>query len=384
MGLIRAAVGAFGGALADQWKDFYTIPNDVLPTTAIAPAFKVETNNSRGSNKSASDNIITNGSKFVVPEGYALVLIQDGAFTGYVAEPGAYIWDAESLDSQSIFAGNGVVAPLVKNSWERFKFGGRPQSKQMAIYVSLQELSNNKFASASEIYWDDSYLNSQVGALVRGSYTLRILDPLTFIKRFLPNKYLNEGQKFDFTDLNNSAAQQLFNEVVGSLAGALSSYVNASDKQNRITRIQQDSIGFGQTLAGVVDKSFNWKSERGLEIVSVALVAIEYDEASKSVLSSVQRADALMGARGNSNLQASVAAGLETAGGIEGAGGILGLGIAAGSIGIGNLQQQGTAVAPSPSQENVVTKMQQLKEMLDSGLISQADFDLAKAKLLGL
>lgn len=384
MGLIKSLVGGVGGAFGDQWKDFYTIPDDILSTTAITPAVKKETNKSRGSNTSASSAIITNGSKFVVPEGYALVLLQDGAFTGFVSDPGAYTWDTEALDSQSLFAGDGFIAPLVKNSWERFKFGGRPQSEQIAVYVSLQELSNNKFASASEIYWDDSYLNAQVGASVRGSYTLKIVDPLSFIQKFVPTKYLKTGEAFDFTDLNNAAAQQLFNEVVGSLAGAFSAYVNSSDKQNRITRIQQDSIGFAASLSEVVESSYKWKSDRGLEIVSVAVVSIEYDESTKEILKTAQRADALTGARGNANLQASVAAGIEAAGSTEGAAGILGIGFAAGSIGLGGLQQQDSKPATSPAQESMVTRIQQLKEMLDSELITQSEFDAAKAKLLGI
>jgi len=384
MGLIRSVVGGVGGAFADQWKDFYTVPDNVISTTAIIPARKKGTDNSRGSNTSSSTSIITNGSKFVVPQGYALVLMQDGAFTGYVSEPGAYIWDTEALDSQSIFASGGLVAPLIKNSWERFKFGGRPQSEQMAIYVSLQELSNNKFASASEIYWDDNYLNAQVGATVRGSYTLKIDDPLGFIQKFVPNKYIKNGEAFDFTDLNNAAAQQLFNEVVGSLAGAFSSYLNSSNKQNRMTRIQQDSVGFAATLAGVVESSYKWKSERGLEIVSVAIVSIEYDEVTKEILKTAQRADALTGSRGNANLQASVAAGIEAAGSVEGASGILGIGIASGAVGLGGLQQQETISSSASNQESMVTKIQQLKEMLDSKLITQSEFEAAKAKLLGI
>ena len=71
--------------------------------------------------------------------------------------------------------------PLVTGSWERFKFGGRPSSQQSAFFVSLKELVNNKFRTASEIYWDDWYLNAQVGAIARGTYTLRITDPLLFI-----------------------------------------------------------------------------------------------------------------------------------------------------------------------------------------------------------
>jgi membrane protease subunit (stomatin/prohibitin family) len=384
MGLIKSVFGGVGGALGDQWKDFYTTPDNLTSTTAITPARKKGTDNSRGSNTSASTAIISNGSKFVVPEGYALVLMQDGAFTGFVSDPGAYIWDTTAPDSQSIFAGDGVIAPLIKNSWERFKFGGRPQSEQMAIYVSLQELSNNKFASASEIYWDDSYLRAQVGALVRGSYTLKILDPLSFIRQFVPNKYLKNGEKFDFTDLDNAAAQQLFNEVVGSLAGAFSSYVNSPNKENRITRIQQDSVGFAASLSAEVEKAYKWKADRGLEIVSVAIVAIEYDESTKEILKTSQRADALSGSRGNSNLQASVAAGIEAAGSTEGSAGVLGIGFAAGSIGIGGLQQQEAAPAQSGNQESLVSKVQQLKEMLDSELITQTEFEAAKAKLLGI
>ena len=53
-----------------------------------------------------------NGSTIVVPEGYALVLMEEGAVTGLAAQPGAYIWDSTAQDSESIFAGDGVVSPL--------------------------------------------------------------------------------------------------------------------------------------------------------------------------------------------------------------------------------------------------------------------------------
>mgnify|MGYP000750565605 CR=1 FL=1 len=49
-------------------------------------------------------------------------------------------------------------------------------------------------------------------------------------------------------------------------------------------------------------------------MVGTAIIAIEYDENTRELLRNVQRADALSGARGNSNLQASVAKGFEAAG----------------------------------------------------------------------
>ena len=404
MGLIQAAIGALGGTLADQWKDFYTVPDGLAPTAALFAAVPRGTNAGRGSNSKASDGVISNGSKILVPEGYGLVLMQDGAITGFAAQAGAYEWNSEASDSQSIFDGDGIVSPLIRSTWERFKFGGRPSSQQRAYFVSLKELPNNRFGTQSEIYWDDAYMNAQVGALTRGTYTLKIIDPILFIKTFVPAAYLQPGQVFDFTDVDNDAASQLFNEVVGSLAPAFSMYTNDPSKGNRITKIQQDSVGFAQSLSAAVDQNYRWSTDRGLRIVSTAIIAIEYDENTRELLRNVQRADALSGARGNSNLQASVAAGFQAAGENAGPGGLIGMGMAAGGAGFGGLQQpvpgigaQATpppapAAAPSaapaapaaPAADDPMAALSRAKQMLDAGLITQADYDAAKAKALGL
>ncbi|MEG2941032.1 MAG: SPFH domain-containing protein [Thermomonas sp.] len=382
MGLIQAVAGAVGGMLGDQWKDFYTVPAGLPSTAALFAAVPQGTNAGRGSNTSASSNIITNGSKIVVPEGYGLLLFQDGKITGFVAEPGGYEWRSDDINSKSIFAGDGIVSPLITQSWERFKFGGQPGSQQAAFYVSLKELPDNRFGTQSEIYWDDGFLNTQVGAVTRGSYTLKIVDPILFVKNFVPASYLQPGKVFDFTDLDNAAASQLFNEVVGSLAPAFSLYTNDPSKGNRITKLQQDSIGFAKSLSDAVENGYQWKSDRGLVIAKTAIVSIEYDANTKELLKTVQRADALSGARGNSNLQASVAQGIQSAGENGGAAGLMGVGMASGMMGIGNMQQP---VAPAaPAADDPIAKLKKAKEMLDLGLISQADYDALKAKALGL
>lgn len=381
MGLVRAAVGAIGGVFADQWKDFYSVSPDLESTVAISAAQKQGTDLGRGSNVVGSSSIITNKSKFIVPEGYGLVLVQDGQFTGYITEAGAYTWDIDALDSSSVFAGDGFWDPLAKASWERFKFGGRPTSEQQAFFVSLQELGNNKFASASEIYWDDQFLNTQAGATVRGVLSVRITNPLLFIRNFVPPSYLKNGINFDLTDLDNPAAQQLFNEVVGSLSAAFAKYVNDPDKGKRISQIQMDATGFASALAEIVEEDYSWSELRGIKIVSTSIVSIQYDESTKTVLQTVQRADALSGQRGNSNLQASIAAGIEAAGSTEGAAGILGIGFAAGSVGLGSMPQQTANVETS---EDSFSKLSHLKKMLDAELITQEDYEAAKAKLLDL
>ena len=392
MGLIQAAIGAIGGTLADQWKDFYTVPGGLAPTAALFAAVPQGQNAGRGSNTHGSEGVITNGSRILVPEGYGLVLMQDGAITGFAAQAGAYEWNSEAQDSQSIFAGNDLVSSTVTTSWERFKFGGRPGTQQRAYFVTLKELPNNRFGTQSEIYWDDAYMNAQVGAVTRGTYTLKIVDPILFIKSFVPATYLEPGRVFDFTDIENDAAAQLFNEVVASLAPAFSMYTNDPAK-GRITKIQQDSDGFARSLSAAVEENYQWRAERGLAIVATAIISIEYDEMTRELLRNVQRADALSGGRGNSNLQASVAAGFEAAGENAGPGGLVGMGMAAGTTGIGALQQPVQApvpqapaapAAPQAPAEDPVAKLAKFKEMLDAGLITQADYDAAKAKALGL
>ncbi len=383
MGLVQAVAGAVGGMLGDQWKDFYTVPDGLPPTAALFAAVPRGANAGRGSNTHGSSNIITNGSRIVVPEGYGLLLFQDGKVTGFVAEPGGYEWRSDDVNSKSIFAGDGIVSPLIAQSWERFKFGGIPGSQQAAFFVSLKELPDNRFGTQSEIYWDDGFLNTQVGAVTRGSYTLKIVDPILFVKNFVPAAYLQPGKVFDFTDIDNAAASQLFNEVVGSLAPAFSLYSNDPGKGNRITKLQQDSLGFARSLSDAVENAYQWKSERGLAIVKTAIVSIEYDANTRELLKTVQRADALAGARGNSNLQASVAQGMQSAGENGGAAGMMGIGMASGMMGgIGGLQQP---VAPAAAAaDDPVARLKKAKEMLDLGLITQSDYDALKAKALGL
>ena len=409
MGFIKAFTGSIGGTFADQWLDFIAPPGNVSPSAAIFAGVPSGTNAGRGSNTKGSQNIISNGSRILVPEGYAVVTLQEQGITGLITEPGGYEFNANDQNAKSIFAGDGFWSSTLKTSWERFKFGGQPGSQHIIIYVNLKEIPNNRFGTQSEIYWDDIYLGAQVGAIARGSYTLKIIDPILFIKQFVPLSYLTPGgPTFDFSDMDNPASTQLFNEVVGSLAAAFSAYTNDPNKGNRISRIQGDSVGFAQSLSGAVEEGYQWTTGRGLTIVRVALTAIEYDEDTRALLSDVKKADALAGARGNSFLQQSVARGFQAAGENPNGGGgagmaFMGMGVNATGGALAGLQQPvpqqqqpapppapaastpepAAASTPEPPAEDPVAKLTQLKTMLDAGLITQEDYDNAKSKILG-
>ena len=389
MGFIKAFSGAIGGTFADQWLDFIVPKSGVPATAGIFPAVSQGTNAERGSNTKGSNNIISNGSKILVPEGMGLITMQEGEITGIITEAGGFTYTSEDPNTQSIFAGDGIISSLIKQSWERFKMGGQPNSNQTAFYVNLKEIPNNKFGTQSEIYWDDAYLNAQVGAITRGTYTLKIVDPILFIKNFVPANYLSDGEVFDFADMDNDAGEQLFNEVVSSLSAAFSNYTNDPSKGNRITKIQADQIGFASSLSQAVEEAYSWKTDRGLEIVKVAIQAIEYDEDTKALLSDVKKADALSRARGNSFMQQSVARGLQSAGENGGAArmAFMGMGINASGNIMGTMQQPVQAPAQPASavpQDDPYEKLSKYKKMLDDGLITQEEYDEQKKKLLGV
>lgn len=121
MGLVSAAAGAVGGTLADQWRDFFVAPT-FDEQTIVAPGVFQESNRGRGSNRSASANVISDGSRVVVPESTAVIVTDGGEIASVSTEPGYFEYFNDG--QPSIFTGSGLRESLIRQSWERFKSGG--------------------------------------------------------------------------------------------------------------------------------------------------------------------------------------------------------------------------------------------------------------------
>jgi membrane protease subunit (stomatin/prohibitin family) len=80
---------------------------------------------------------------------------------------------------------------------------------------------------------------------------------------------------------------------------------------------------------------------------------------------------------------------MQAAGEHGGAAGMMGIGMASGMMGgVAGLQQPvappAAPAAAAPVADDPVAKLTKAKQMLDAGLITQADYDALKAKALGL
>jgi len=99
MGLIKAALGAAGGVMADQWLEYFYC--DSLPENVMAVKGQKRTSG-RSSNTRGSDNIISNGSVIAVADGQCMIIVDQGKVTEFCAEPGEFKYDSSTEPSISI------------------------------------------------------------------------------------------------------------------------------------------------------------------------------------------------------------------------------------------------------------------------------------------
>lgn len=150
MGLIKAAMGAAGGVMADQWKEFFYC--DALDQDTLMIKGQKRTG-ARSSNTKGSDNIISNGSGIAVANGQCMMIVEQGKVVEVCAEPGEYTYDTSS--EPSIFAGN--LSDSIKSTFmtigKRFTYGGDTGKDQRVYYFNTKEITDNKFGTANPVWF---------------------------------------------------------------------------------------------------------------------------------------------------------------------------------------------------------------------------------------
>ena len=141
MGLIKAAFGAAGGVLADQWKEYFYC--EAIPADVLAVKGQKRTS-ARSSNTKGGDNIISNGSVIAVADGQCMLIVEQGKIVDICAEPGEYTYDMST--EPSIFSGDlgENIKAVFQNVGKRFTFGGEAPKDQRIYYFNTKEVIGNK------------------------------------------------------------------------------------------------------------------------------------------------------------------------------------------------------------------------------------------------
>ena len=214
MGLIKAAVGAIGSTLGDQWQDLIKCEDMGSDTLMVK--------------KTTPSGQISKGSNIIVAPGQVAVIYDSGAVVDATAEEGTYTFDASS--SPSFFGGQ--FGAVFKEMWQRFTYNGTLAKEQAVFYFNVKEIMDNKFGTASPIPfqdWSHAIPNQMTGSLnplrvkVRcyGKYTFQIFEPSVFMRAFAGTADVVTKE---------TLIDQMSSEVIASFQNILNELGNSNHK----------------------------------------------------------------------------------------------------------------------------------------------------------
>jgi len=277
MGLIKAGIGALGGTLADQWKEFFyceAMDKEVLVTKGIKRV------SGRSSNTKASDNIISSGSGIAVADGQCMMIVEQGKVVEVCAEPGEYTFDSST--EPSIFAGKlgESILQTFKTIGKRFTYGGDTGKDQRVYYFNTKELIDNKFGTPNPIPFRvvDSKIGLDIDVSIRcsGVYSYKIADPLLFYT----NVCGNVSAEYRRSELDS----QLKTEFISALQPA---FGRLSELELRPNQIVSHTTDLENAMNAAL--SNKWAELRGLKVVTVALGSVTLPEEDAELIKQAQR-----------------------------------------------------------------------------------------------
>ena len=343
MGLIKAAMGAAGGMLADQWREYFYCES--IPANILAVKGKKRTG-SRSSNTKGTDNIISNGSIIAVANGQCMMIVEQGKIVDFSAEPGEYTYDTST--EPSIFTGDlgENVKAVFANIGKRFTFGGEPPKDQRVYYFNTKELIGNKYGTPSPVPFRvvDQRAGIDIDIAIRcfGEYSYRITNPLLFYT----NVCGNVEADYDRSQIDG----QLKTELLTALQPA---FAKISDMGIRYSALPGHTQELSDALNEVL--SAKWRDLRGLEIVSLGVSSVKANEEDEQMIKEMQRNAAFMDpTRAAAHLVGAQASAMQAAASNQNAGpamAFMGMGMAQGAGGMNaqNLYQMGQQQAPAPA-----------------------------------
>ena len=262
MGIIKATGQAIGGGFADQWLEVYEA-DDMGDNTVFTSGVLMR----KGQNKKGTPETVSNGSVIHVYDNQFMMLVDGGKVVDYTAEPGYYKVDNSSLPSMF----NGELKETIKETFGRIKFGGQTPTAQKVYFINLQEIKGIKFGTRNPINYFDNFYNAELFLRAHGTYSIKITNPLQFYAEVIPKNQdrveidaINEQYLAEFLEALQSSINQM------SADGTRISYVTSKARE------------LGKYMADTLDD--DWTRMRGMEIQSVGIASVSYDEESQKLI----------------------------------------------------------------------------------------------------
>lgn len=277
MGLIRAGIGAIGGTLADQWKEYFYCEALDKNTLAVKG---IKRTGSRSSNTKGSDNVISNGSGIAVADGQAMIIVEDGKVVEFCAEPGNFTYNT-ALEP-SLFTGKlgDSLKETFKQVGKRFTYGGDTGKDQRVYYFNTKEIIDNKFGTANPIPFRivDAEIGYRVSLSIRcsGTFSYKITDPLLFYTNVCGN-ISNEYSKSEIESVLKTEFVAALNPAMGEIS--------------KLNLLPEDIITHTTDVEDAMRTALakTWTEKRGITVSTIALGSVTLPEESQKKLEQAQQ-----------------------------------------------------------------------------------------------
>ena len=277
MGLIKAGIGALGGVLADQWKEFFycdAIDKDIMVVKGTKRI------GGRSSNTKGNDNIISNGSGIAVADGQCMIIVEQGKIVEICAEPGEFTYDSST--EPSVFSGKlgDSIKETFKTIGKRFTYGGDTGKDQRVYYFNTKELIGNMFGTPNPVPFRvvDRNIGLDIDISVRcnGTYSYKISNPILF--------YTNVCGNVEREYTREEIDAQLKSEFLNALQPA---FAKISDMGIRYSALPGHTMELSDAMNEVLTEK--WVNLRGLSVVSVAINSITAPKEDEDMIKQLQR-----------------------------------------------------------------------------------------------
>lgn len=262
MGIIKAMGQAVSGNLADQWLEAIEA-NDMGERTVFTNGVLVR----KGENVKGSSDVVSNGSLIHVYDNQFMLLVDGGKIVDYTAEPGYYKVDNSSMPS--LF--NGQFGDSLKDAFTRMKFGGQTPTAQKVYFINLQEIKGIKFGTRNPINYFDNFYNAELFLRAHGTYSIKITNPLQFYAEVVPRNQ----DRVEIESIN----EQYLSEFLEALQSSIN---QMSADGTRISYVTSKARELGKYMSETLDD--DWTKLRGMEILSVGIASVSYDEESQKLI----------------------------------------------------------------------------------------------------
>ena len=335
MGIIKMAVDAVTGTVSRGLRDTLSLEvfePDMGDQTVFARGVKTR----EGSVTGGTDDIVSNGSVIHVYPDQFMMLVDGGKIVDFTSEPGYY----EVNNSASPSFMNKEFKGTLKEAVNRLRFGGQTPMKQKVYYINMQPIKGIKFGTRNPINYYDSFYNAELFLRAHGTYSITIEEPILFYENVIPKN----KDRVEINDIN----EQYLDEFLEAFQSAIN---QMSADGTRISFVTSKGRELSKYMRDILDE--DWRQMRGIEIESVGIASISYDDKSTELINMRNEGAMLSDPTIREGyMQGHVARGLEAAG--SNANGAM-----AGFMGMGIGMQAGGSMMGAASQTN----MQQMQMM---------------------